>query len=588
MQPLHFCNLNCWLPSPPLCPAGHLLKAPSSLSLATMTPSSLLQGACRTLFIFQLLVCCLLPLGAQSQSQSHEFPLQVEPQNPVLPAGGSLLVNCSTRCPHPELITLETSLLKEALGEDRGWAAFRLLNVTGNSRIICSGFCNGSQMTSSSGITVYRFPERVELGLLPPWQPVGEDLTLQCHVWGGAPRAQLTLVLLRGEEELSRQPAVGEPAEVTATVLAGRGDYGANFTCRAELDLQLRGPGLFQNTSAPQQLRTFALPMVAPRLVAPLSVEVGTTWPVDCTLDGLFPASEAQVQLALGDQMLNPAVTIHRDTLRATATVTARADQEGEQQIVCNVTLGSESREARANLTVFTFLGPILNLSETNVTEGSKVNVTCTAGARVQVMLDGDLARAPGEPAQLQVTATEGDDGRYFFCNATLKVDGEVLHRNVTVQLRVLYGPKIDPAKCPQRLAWKDRTSHVLQCEARGNPAPQLQCLHEGSGREVPIGTPFLVKLHHNGTYHCQAVSPRGMYTLLVVMHVQDRKSHSISILIGVLVILGVVTVIASLIYIFGMQKRSGNYRVNQPSASVPLKPKQPEQTVELELSAAK
>uniref|UniRef100_A0A8D2GND8 Intercellular adhesion molecule 3 n=1 Tax=Urocitellus parryii TaxID=9999 RepID=A0A8D2GND8_UROPR len=175
----------------------------------------------------------------------------------VLPAGRSLLVNCSTSCPHPELITLETSLPKEVIDEDQGWAAFRLSNVTGDSKIICSAFCNGSQMTSSSNITVYRFPELVELDLLPRWQPVGENLTLQCHVWGGAPRAQLTLVLLRGEEELSRQPAVGEPAEGTATVLAGRGDYGAKFTCRAELDLRPRGLGLFQNTSAPRQLRTF-------------------------------------------------------------------------------------------------------------------------------------------------------------------------------------------------------------------------------------------------------------------------------------------------------------------------------------------
>uniref|UniRef100_A0A8C9P6X9 Intercellular adhesion molecule 3 n=1 Tax=Spermophilus dauricus TaxID=99837 RepID=A0A8C9P6X9_SPEDA len=463
-------------------------------------------------------------LTAKAAAILSAFP--VGSFDPVLPAGRSLLVNCSTSCPHPELITLETSLPKEVIGEDQGWAAFRLSNVTGDSKIFCSAFCNGSQMTSSSNITVYRFPELVELDLLPPWQPVGENLTLQCHVWGGAPRAQLTLVLLRGEEELSRQPAVGEPAEGTATVLAGRGDYGANFTCRAELDLRPRGLGLFQNTSAPRQLRTFVLPMAPPRLVAPLSLEVGTSWPVACTLDGLFPVSEAQVQLALGDQMVNPAVTIHGDTLRATATVIARADQEGAQEIVCNVTLGGESREARANLTVFTFLGPILNLSETNVTEGSKVNVSCTAGPRVQVMLDGDLARAPGEPAQLQVTATEGDDGRYFFCNAILEVDGEVLHRNVTVQLRVLYGPKIDPAKCPQRLAWKDRTSHILQCEARGNPVPQLQCLHEGSRREVPIGTPFLVKLHHNGTYHCQAVSPRGTYTLLVVMHVQGKQKR--------------------------------------------------------------
>ncbi|XP_077892091.1 intercellular adhesion molecule 3 isoform X2 [Ictidomys tridecemlineatus] len=320
-----------------------------------MTPSSLLLGACRTLVIFQLLACCLLPLGAQSQSQ--EFSLQMEPQDPVLPAGRSLLVNCSTSCPHPELITLETSLPKEVIGEDQGWAAFRLSNVTGDSKIICSAFCDGFQMTSSSNITVYRFPELVELDLLPPWQPVGENLTLQCHVWGGAPRAQLTLVLLRGEEELSRQPAVGEPAEGTATVLAGRGDYGAKFTCRAELDLRPRGLGLFQNTSAPRQLRTFVLPMAPPRLVTPLSLEVGTSWPVDCTLDGLFPVSEAQVQLALGDQMLNPAVTIHGDTLRATATVIAREDQEGAQEIVCNVTLGGESREARKNLTVFSKKG---------------------------------------------------------------------------------------------------------------------------------------------------------------------------------------------------------------------------------------
>lgn len=154
MQPLHFCNLNCWLPSPPSSPVGHLLKAPSSLSLATMTPSSLLLGACRTLVIFQLLACCLLPLGAQSQSQ--EFSLQMEPQDPVLPAGRSLLVNCSTSCPRPELITLETSLPKEVIDEDQGWAAFRLSNVTGDSKIICSAFCNGSQMTSNSSITVYR------------------------------------------------------------------------------------------------------------------------------------------------------------------------------------------------------------------------------------------------------------------------------------------------------------------------------------------------------------------------------------------------------------------------------------------------
>lgn len=102
------------------------------------------------------------------------------------------------------------------------------------------------------------FPERVELAPLPRWQPVGENLILRCMVSGGAPRDHLTVVLLRGEEELGRQPAGdGEPAEVTVTVLASRDDHGANFSCRTELDLRSQGLGLFQNSSAPRKLRTF-------------------------------------------------------------------------------------------------------------------------------------------------------------------------------------------------------------------------------------------------------------------------------------------------------------------------------------------
>lgn len=80
----------------------------------------------------------------------------MEPQDPVVLAGESLLVNCSTDCPQPELITLETSLFKESMGKGLGWAAFQLSNVTGDSVVLCSGFCNGLQITGSSNITVYR------------------------------------------------------------------------------------------------------------------------------------------------------------------------------------------------------------------------------------------------------------------------------------------------------------------------------------------------------------------------------------------------------------------------------------------------
>lgn len=105
-------------------------------------------------------------------------------------------------------------------------------------------------------------PDRVELVPLPAWQPVGENFTLSCRVPGAGPRGSLTLTLLRGAQELIRRSFAGEPprargAVLTATVLARREDHGANFSCRAELDLRPHGLGLFENSSAPRQLRTF-------------------------------------------------------------------------------------------------------------------------------------------------------------------------------------------------------------------------------------------------------------------------------------------------------------------------------------------
>uniref|UniRef100_A0A8C7C4E0 Intercellular adhesion molecule 3 n=2 Tax=Neovison vison TaxID=452646 RepID=A0A8C7C4E0_NEOVI len=544
--------------------------------MATMVLPGLLPGACRTPLISLLLVCCLLPPGAPGQ----KFPLKVEVQSPVVPAGGSFLVNCSTDCPNPNLIALETSLSKEPVGNGLGWAAFQLFNVTGDTQVLCSGFCNGVQMIGFLIITVYRFPERVELLPLPRWQPVGENLTLRCQVAGGAPRRNLTVVLLRGEEELSRQPAVGEPAEVTVTVLAGRDDHRTNFSCRTELDLRPGGLGLFQNSSAPRQLQTFALPVTTPHLTVPRFLEVGTTWSVNCTLDGLFPASEVQVHLALGNQTLNSTVESHENTITATATATASMEQEGAQEIVCNMTLANVSWEARENITIYSFQGPILNLSEPSAPEGTAVTVTCLAGPRVQVTLDGIPAPAPGQPVQFQLNATETDDRRIFFCSATLQVDGEILHRNSSVLLRVLYGPTIDQAKCPQRLTWKDRTIHVLQCQARGNPDPTLHCFQEGSRLEVPIGIPFLVRLNHNGTYSCKAASSRGTHTITVVMNVWDRNARAVSIVLGVLAVLGVVTICAALLYVFGVHRHSAIYHVNQGSTSLPLTSRQPEEAV--------
>lgn len=114
----------------------------------------------------------------------------------------------------------------------------------------------------SRGSFLAERPDRVELVPLPAWQPVGENFTLSCRVPGAGPRASLTLTLLRGAQELIRRSFAGEPprargAVLTATVLARKEDHGANFSCRAELDLRPHGLGLFENSSASRELRTF-------------------------------------------------------------------------------------------------------------------------------------------------------------------------------------------------------------------------------------------------------------------------------------------------------------------------------------------
>ncbi|XP_060037696.1 intercellular adhesion molecule 3 [Erinaceus europaeus] len=507
-------------------------------------------------FLGLLLVWGLLVPGAPGQ----KFPVRVEPPELVVPAGGSLVVNCSSECPEPVNFSLETPFSKDTLGKGRGWATFRLSNVTSDHKLLCSSYCLGSQEAGAANVTVFAFPDRVDLAPLPPWLPVGDNFTLSCRVTGGTPRANLVVVLLRGKEELHRQQLAEEG--VTVVVEASRKDHGVNFSCLTELDLRPHGLGVFQNLSAPQQLRTFVLPSTPPELFVPRLLEVGTLDLVGCILDGLFPASEAELQLALGGQWLSPAVWKHGDHLRASAEVTALDGQEGTLEVLCRVTLAGRNLETRVNTTIYSFWGPNLTLSELSALEGTTINVTCAAGPQVQVFLDGVPAAAPGQPAWLQIHTTEEDDGRLILCNATLDVGGELLHRNRSVQLRVLYGPTIDPAQCPPRVTWKDKTTNVLHCQARGNPDPKLGCFQEVSGREVPIGAPFFVNMSYNGTYFCRATNLLGTYNLKVVMDVQDRNLSSVTTVLVIFVLLGLLVLTASSLYVFCFHRHTDSYQV--------------------------
>ncbi|XP_045048483.2 intercellular adhesion molecule 1 isoform X2 [Desmodus rotundus] len=385
-----------------------------------------------------LLPALLVLIGALLQA-AGSANTSVQPQKAIIPRGGSVNVTCLATCDQNATLGLETPLTKRPVNNGSNWVTYELSGIQEDSAPICFSNCGANQTGASISLTVYWFPESVELAPLPQWQPVGENFTLHCKVKGGEPWNSLSVLLLRGKEVLDRQPVEGHPAEVTTTVLARREDHGANFSCHTELDLRTQSLGLIQNSSATRQLRTFVLPEIGLRLAAPRIMEVGTQLPVNCTLDGLFPASEAQVYLALKDQRLEPTVKYSSDSLCATASVRVNAGEEGIQQLRCTVTLGNQSRRTGEKVTIYSFPAPNLTLSESEVPEGTMVTVECKAHPGAVVTLNGAPVGTPGSSARFTLNASAEDNGRSFLCSAVLEVDGIKVYKNKTQNLVVLY-----------------------------------------------------------------------------------------------------------------------------------------------------
>ncbi|XP_007488622.1 intercellular adhesion molecule 3 isoform X2 [Monodelphis domestica] len=479
----------------------------------------------------------------------------IEPPDPVTAPGGNLLVNCSTNCDQPQYIGLETPLNKTQVANGTRWKEFLLRNVIKDTELLCFANCLGEdQMLNRTTVTVIQPPEHVELEPLDPWISVGQNFSLRCQVLGGRPRQNLTVALFRGSQELSRQSVSEQDpekvAEVTVTAMASREDHKANFSCRAELKLHFGSQGLvlYQNSSTPVELHTFVLDQDSPRLTAPKLLEIGKETTVSCEIDKLFPVEDAQIYLSLGGRNLSPNITQGHDMLRATAI--AKGERDGQWELTCNVTLGNQNREVHGNLTIYSFPLPNLVISQPIVTEGTLVNVTCEAPVGAKVFINGTLS-SPGEIAQLSLTATEEYDGYWFTCQAVLELIGEKLWRNKSLQLQVLYGPRLEEVKCPGNWTWPEGTTQIMQCKASGNPVPSVACAREKDQKTLHLGVPLKVTTAHRGHYRCLATSSQGQREKRVTVTVLESQRDPVSIAVGVLLALGLATTAGAITIVF-------------------------------------
>ncbi|XP_015669400.1 intercellular adhesion molecule 1-like, partial [Protobothrops mucrosquamatus] len=240
----------------------------------------------------------LLALGswAFGKGFAEKDFVRIWPENPVVQFGGSLQINCSANT-EGEVIGLETAFKKEIIGIGSHWKAFRVSNIRDwKSSFLCYAE-DHSAKSAKATITIYKSPDSVELDPVPEME-VGKLYNLTCRVSGVAPIRNLTITLLKGEEQLlveTFEKDKADPLVVNHGIRAQQNDYNKTITCQTSLDLRPRGP-LLKNTSHGISLRTFDFAK-APLLHAGLFLEAGTVMEVTCDAPEAFPADEVMFDL---------------------------------------------------------------------------------------------------------------------------------------------------------------------------------------------------------------------------------------------------------------------------------------------------
>ncbi|XP_006177502.1 intercellular adhesion molecule 5 isoform X1 [Camelus ferus] len=485
------------------------------------------------------------------------FEVSVWPDQAVVKYGQSLVVNCSTTCPDPGPSGIETLLKKTQVGKGPQWKEFLLEDVTQNSVLQCFFSCAGVQKDISLGVTVYQPPEQVIMELQPAWVAVGEAFTVTCHVPSVTPLENLTLILLKDNQELHRKDfrnlaVASQRAEVTISAKAQREDDRCNFSCHAELDLSSHGGGLFHNSSAIRVLRIFELSQ-SPQIWVSSLLEIGMAETVSCEVARVFPAKEVMIHMFLGDQELSPCLSWEGDTVWANATV--RAMETGDQELSCLVSLGPVEQKTKEPVHVYSFPPPILEIQELYPLAGMDINVTCSGHVLTSpsptLRLQGapDLP-APGEPAWLLLTTSEEDDGRNLSCEASLEVQGQQLSKTTVIQLHVLYKPRLEESGCPGNQTWLEGMEQKLACVPKGNPTPALVCTWNGMIFDLDV--PQKATLNHAGIYCCTATNHLGSASKDIAVIVQglgEGVSSTIFIIIIVALGVGVITIALYLNY---------------------------------------
>ncbi|XP_055753438.1 vascular cell adhesion protein 1-like [Salvelinus fontinalis] len=243
-------------------------------------------------------------LPATVKQKVNTFPLELNPPRVVVRYGDSVSVNCSTSSTDHEGMGWEATLGGTGLEQDVNvvtWTVDDLTDWTIEPKCYIT-LNDGKQSSKVLPVILYKTPDSVSISVLRHSGPMveGTEYQLQCDIQNIAPQQNLVVKWYKGNELLDNvtySNVSKTPVNVSATlmIIPSRDDDGAQYRCRAELDLGPEGQQPHPTvTSEPLNITVHYKPCInASRLPVRIPVFRGYPEELVCEAEG-YPQPRIQ------------------------------------------------------------------------------------------------------------------------------------------------------------------------------------------------------------------------------------------------------------------------------------------------------
>ncbi|XP_055753456.1 intercellular adhesion molecule 5 isoform X2 [Salvelinus fontinalis] len=309
-------------------------------------------------------------LPATAKPKVVTFPLELNPPRVVVRYGDSVSVNCNTSSTDHEGMGWEATL---------GGTGFEHVNVVtwtvdGLTDWTIEPKCyinliDGEQPSKVLPVILYKTPDSVSISVLRHSGPMveGTEYQLQCDIQNIAPQQNLVVKWYKGNELLDNvtySDVSKTPVNVSATLMISpsRDDDGAQYRCRAELDLGPEGPQPHPTVaSEPLNITVHYAPKFNCTDQYEVKENENHNLSVTCTVDG-NPSSKITWLKAQQEVDIPQSLT---------------RENRGEYTLVTNNTHG----KATHKLVINVLYAPefLLGNDTVEVTAGSDVSLNCSA-----------------------------------------------------------------------------------------------------------------------------------------------------------------------------------------------------------------